>query len=270
MPFWQTDIVENVGNIFEKKEEQDETQGEEEEEIQDIVNTIEYLEEEGLNELTSLYKLLLGLEDVDDDVVIILNLSEIDYGNKIEQIKNESKDEFTSKLLTYEFLFKYISNPQQELFLLDRIQKLDENQFIDFILIPLFTTMGFKNVMSSASWSNRKLFTKDDSFGRNIYYGGQVKAVSIHTNSQITKGNVQQISNQLDFALNCKLIDEIDNEVKSIDTIMLITSQEINDNARLFLHNKYPKRTLILLNGKKIVELLVKYNLERKIFQNIK
>jgi len=48
---------------------------------------------------------------------------------------------------------------------------------------------------------------------------------------------------------------------------MLITSKDINDNARRFYHEKYPNRSLILLDGRKIVELLIKYNLETKIFQ---
>ena len=111
--------------------------------------------------------------------------------------------------------------------------------------------------------------TRSMNFGRRVYYGAQVKSVDISSNSTDTKGNVASISNQLDIALTAEFTDDEDNTNKTIDTIILITSKRINDNAMNFLHRKYPNRQLTILDGLKIAELVNKYDLTEKIIGSL-
>jgi hypothetical protein len=98
-----------------------------------------------------------------------------------------------------------------------------------------------------------------------MYYGAQVKAVDIHTSSTGKEGNASNIANQLEIALHSKFIDEDDNTKKKVDNIMLITSGKINDFARNYLHEKYPQRLLNIIDGKKLAELIVRYQLHNEI-----
>ena len=113
-----------------------------------------------------------------------------------------------------------------------------------------------------------RLFYKiDESDGESIISRAQVKSVDISSNSTDTKGNVASISNQLDIALTAEFTDDEDNTNKTIDTIILITSKRINDNAMNFLHRKYPQLTI--LDGLKIAELVNKYDLTEKIIGSL-
>jgi len=82
--------------------------------------------------------------------------------------------------------------------------------------------MGFNNVKPvphhrpSEFGQDIRMFSKMDSFGRLIFHGAQVKVVKVHTDSKFVVGNAQQISAQLDLALNSKFIDEADNEEKKL------------------------------------------------------
>ena len=75
-----------------------------------------------------------------------------------------------------------------------------------------------------------------------------MKSVNIHTSSRKIDGNVSQIVNQIDVALNSEFIDEGDNVKKKIDNLMLVTSGKINDHARNYLHSKYPQRALNIID----------------------
>jgi hypothetical protein len=131
--------------------------------------------------------------------------------------------------------------------------------------------MGYQNVNRvpyhgpGEQGQDIRLFFKEDEFNRRIYHGAQVKVVDIHAGSKRTQGNVSNIGYQLEIALNSEFIDEGDNAKKKIDNVMLITSGKINDLARTYLHNKYPQRVLNIIDGKKLAELIVRYQLHNEI-----
>lgn len=224
---------------------------------------------EGLYDIAGLYWLLVALENVDSREEVVLDLSDLEFqGNPLVEVKQE----FVDKVTTYNFLFKNTINTSDQIALIrKKIQKLDENSFIDLVLIPLLQYMGYQNVKRvlhhgpNEFGQDIRLFYKVDEFGRRIYYGAQVKAVKISSTANDIRGNVAAICNQLDAALNIEFTDDEDNVNKKIDIMMLITSKQINDNAKIFLHNKYPNRQLLVLDGSKISELVNKYNMTEKI-----
>jgi hypothetical protein len=114
---------------------------------------------------------------------------------------------------------------------LNRIRKLSENDFIQKILIPLLSRMDFQSVKAVShrgQWEfgqDIQLFHKTDDFGR-FYYAAQVKVVDIRTKSSRLQGNASNITSQLDTALN--------------------TSQSVNTLARNFLSNKFKRDIMII------------------------
>jgi hypothetical protein len=114
---------------------------------------------EGLYDITGLYWLLVALENVDLQEDVILDLSDLDFqGNPLVEVKQE----FVDKITTYNFLFKSTVNTSDQIILIrKKIQMLDENSFIDLVLIPLLQYMGYQNV-------NRVLHHGPNEFGQDI------------------------------------------------------------------------------------------------------
>ena len=89
---------------------------------------------------------------------------------------------------------------QINLLIEDRIRNLNEDSFIDSVMIPLLQSMDYHSVTRVADHGQNeygqdiRLFYKIDEFGRRVYYGAQVKSVDISSNSTDTKGNVASIS----------------------------------------------------------------------------
>jgi hypothetical protein len=235
-----------------------------------VIDALNLLEEAGFHELVTLYRLLLALECEDPDDLVELDLS--DFGTRTTNLLKESNKIFVNRFLVYNFLFQYVvKDTEQEKIVLQRIQKLDEDSLINTVIIPLLKIMGYQNVNRvpyhgpGEQGQDIRLFFKEDEFNRRIYHGAQVKVVDIHAGSKRTQGNVSNIGYQLEIALNSEFIDEGDNAKKKIDNVMLITSGKINDLARTYLHNKYPQRVLNIIDGKKLAELIVRYQLHNEI-----
>jgi len=261
---------------LEKKEIQDnvDTNDDNYENALDLLDQI--IEDEGLYELVYLYQLLILLEMVKPDELIQLNVREFrdDYDNFEELIQDE-KRKFTDKVSMYNFLFSHtVPNKDQTQLVLDKLQELKEDEIIRQVLIPLLNKMGFHNAESNEFHgpgelgADTKLFYELDRFGNRFYYAAQIKAMDIHTDSR-REGHAESVTNQLSLALNSKFIDSEDNEEKSIDRVMLITSGKIKDGARKFLHEKFENRSLVVIDGKKLAESLVKHDLVERTIQTI-
>ena len=67
------------------------------------------------------------------------------------------------------------------------------------------------------------------------------------------------------MALNSDFLDYEDNENKRIDKILLITSGKINDDAREFFRTSNPNRTLSLIDGNQLSNLVVENGLMDQI-----
>jgi pantothenate kinase type III len=81
------------------------------------------------------------------------------------------------------------------------------------------------------------------------------------------EGHSESVSNQLSQALHSKFIDQEDNEEKQVDRVILVTSRNVNDAARKVFRYNFPNRTLIIIDGKRLAENIVKYSLVERILQ---
>lgn len=244
-------------------------------EYKNFLDEVEQVEfDEGLSELVALYKLLLALEAVTRRQKVRLDLKDFrSYYDDFSDILLDVKNHFTDIVSTYNYLFSHTipDNDQVQLVLI-KIQRLNEDEIINRVLLPLLSKMGYYNVKRIAyhgpaeSGLDIPLFYEFDKFNNRIYYGAQVKAIDIHTNSR-KEGHAESVSNQISQALHSKFIDQEDNEEKQVDRVILVTSKKINDAARKLFHHNFQNRTLIIIDGKTLAESIVRYGLVERILQ---
>jgi hypothetical protein len=235
---------------------------------------LEDITEEGLYELVTLYELLIALEVVKHDEIIRLNVRELrGYYDEIAEVFLESKRNFTDKVSMYNYLFSYtVPNNDQIQLVFDKLQVLPEDVIIRDVLVPLLIKSGYQNVVPNDYHGpgelgvDTQLFYKFEFLVGRFYYAAQVKAINIHTNSR-KEGHVASVSEQLSLALDSKFVDPEDNEEKSPDRVMLVTSGRINDGARKYLHNRFCNRPIVIMDGKKLAEGIVRLNLVERIIQ---
>lgn len=248
----------------------------------DYPNLLELLqqleEDEGLWELVGLYKMFLGLNDSSISERVILDVRDFReyYENDIIQLYADVKQNFIDKVKMHDYLFDYtVDSVDKVSAVQDKIKQLSEDDLINRVILPLLTRMKFHKVERTPYHGQKEKgldirpFYEVDKFERRIYYGAQVKAIDIHTNSR-KEGNAASINNQIQIALNSDFLDYEDNENKKIDKILLITSGKINDDAREHLFTMNPNRTLGLIDGNQLSNLIVKYRLTDQILHTKK
>ena len=140
-------------------------------------------------------------------------------------------------------------------------------------MVPILSKIGFHNIERVPHHGPNELgldirpFYEVDKFNNRIYYGAQVKAINIHTNSR-KEGHVEDIIRQLFHAFDSWFLDREDNENKKIDRVMLVTSQRINDSAKKVLKENFPNRRLISIDGEALARYAINYGLTTKILQS--
>jgi hypothetical protein len=251
--------------------------GHNEDDFDNVVDLLEYIvEDEGLYELVTLYKLLIALEVVKPGEIIRLNVNQLrGYYDDLGEVISNSKRNFTDKVDMYNYLFSYtVPNKDQVELMLGKLRELTEDEIIRHVLVPLLIKSGYHNVVPNDYHGpgelgvDTQLFYKFEFLEGRFYYAAQVKAIDIHTNSR-KEGHVASVSDQLSLALNSKFVDPEDNEEKSPDRVMLVTSGRINDGARRYLHDRFRNRPVATIDGKKFAEGLDRHNLLEKTIHTI-
>lgn len=246
-------------------------------EYPNVLHLLEGLEiDEGLSELVASYKMILALNCSNATDKVKLDLRDFEpYYNNLRDIFEDVKRNFVDRVRMYDYLFNHTVDLEDKVLeVRNKLNQFNEDDLIDRVL-PLLTTMKFQKVERIPHHGQNELgldirpFYDTDKIGRRIYYGAQVKAIDIHTNSR-KEGNAVSINNQIELALNSDFLDTEDNEKKRIDRIYLITSGKINDGAREYFHKRIPNRTLALIDGNQLSNLIVEYELTDQILHTKK
>jgi hypothetical protein len=165
------------------------------------------------------------------------------------QVYADVKQNFIDKVKMYDYLFDYTVNTIDKVSAVqDKIKQLSEDDLINRVLLPLLTRMKFQKVERTPYHGQKEKgldirpFYDIDKFGRRIYYGAQVKAIDIHTDSR-KEGHAANINNQIQIALNSDFLDYEDNENKRIDKILIITSGKINERTLSYIKSKQNVRS---------------------------
>lgn len=142
---------------------------------------------------------------------------------------------------------------------LEMLQKLSEKDLTQKFLIPLYESggMGCKNVQythKSLEFGKDIIYCKDDEYERRIFTAVQVKRETITTT------NRSDILSQINEAFGEKFNDSTDNKKKDIDRFVVLTSNEINEDAKqslsALLRGSSRDRDVTYIEGKRLVGLL--------------
>jgi len=145
---------------------------------------------------------------------------------------------------------------------LEMLQKLSEKELTQRFLIPLFESKGIgcKNVQythKTLEFGKDIVYYKDDEFGRRIYTGVQVKRTKIRTSG------VSEILRQISEAFGEQFNDSSDNKKKNLDKFVVLTSNEIKEDAEqslsASLRGNNRDKDVTYIDGNKLVGLLEKH-----------
>jgi HEAT repeat protein/energy-coupling factor transporter ATP-binding protein EcfA2 len=145
---------------------------------------------------------------------------------------------------------------------LEMLQKLNEKELTKKFLIPLYESegIGCKNVQYThkiLEFGKDIIYYKDDEYGRRIYTGVQVKR------TRITTGDTKGIFTQICEAFGEQFNDTSDNKKKSLDKFVVLTSNEIVEDAKqslsASLRGSHLYKDVTHIDGKQLVSLLEKH-----------
>jgi len=145
---------------------------------------------------------------------------------------------------------------------LKMLQSFDEKKLTTKFLIPLYESKGMacKNVQFThkhLEFGKDLIYYKNDEYERRVYTAVQVKKTKIATS------DVDGIFRQMSEAFGEKFNDSIDNKKKDIDKFVLVTSNEILEDAKqslsASLRGSNRDRDVTYIDGHQLVTLLEKH-----------
>ena len=145
---------------------------------------------------------------------------------------------------------------------LKMLQSFDEKKLTKKFLIPLYESkgMGCKNIQFThkhLEFGKDLIYYKDDEYERRIYTAVQVKKTKIVTS------DVDGIFRQICEAFGEKFNDSSDNKKKAIDKFVLVTSNEILEEAKqslsASLRGSNRDKDVTYIDGNQLVTLMDKH-----------
>jgi len=159
------------------------------------------------------------------------------------------------------------NDPNIDIRLQSKIERLSEDSFINQILIPLMRTMGFADVKPVSSHGQGEFgkdilpFRKISEFNTMRYVAVQAKAVSIH-GSAGKSGNAGELLTQALNAFRVAFFDGSDNERKRIDEFVIATNKDVKAEAKRTIEEGIEgDRRITFLDLYRVVELIKRYKL---------
>ena len=142
------------------------------------------------------------------------------------------------------------------------IQSLSEADLRSQVLVPLFTKMGFNDVVEhhgALEFGKDIVFRELDRFGEYIYYGVAAKRGDIH-GSVGKSGNVSEVFYQAQQAFGEPWVDPFDARPHMIDRVIITTSGKITQVAILSISERMRGQNIRFVDGRKIVNLINQYS----------
>lgn len=225
-----------------------------------------------------LFLIRLLCEYLNPETEVILDLSEIlmlwdDFDPLETDIHKELLGKFADELETGNLFSQLLVFPVDNIALIEILHGLNENDLINYVLVPLLNEMGFRPVTPTRFHGPGELgkdilpFFKENEFGFREYYAVQAKAVGIHAKAG-KSGNVNEVIDQAKTALSTAFFDPTDNSRKKIDHLVVVTSHGFSGDARTQIEETIKeKREIMLIDDEMLVKLLRKH--EQALRQNV-
>ena len=148
---------------------------------------------------------------------------------------------------------------------LEILQKLDEKKLKNDVLISLFRTMEFNDVIDyhgSVEEGKDLIFFEENKIGEREYIAVQAKAVKIHGRVG-EKGNASEVLTQAQQAFTSTFVDVYDGKEKRVDKVFIVSSHEIDSSAKESIRGTLQSinifKHISFIEGDKLVELIDRY-----------
>ncbi|MGA2298691.1 MAG: hypothetical protein ABSG15_14180 [FCB group bacterium] len=157
----------------------------------------------------------------------------------------------------------------------EEIFSMNEKEFREKILLPLFDTMGFKDVYhyhGNIEEGKDIIFWKPDALGVREYYSVVVKTNKI-TGKATGKGSSKDVSFQVQQSFSMIFKDKIDGKDCSINIVWVVTNKDILPQARKNIRDIYKEKKIEFLDGEDIYKLYSQYlpdSPTKKILEDLK
>lgn len=245
-------------------------------EIKDVIN-FRFLDQtkiEHFEDAADCVMMRALLESVPDESLVIFDVTELlewstDPDEPVGQLYQELIDTMLRRINMDYLLYGFVleEDPSVDAKLRARLERFSEDQFIDHVLVPLLSRMGFERVRK-VRFHGRNEFGSDilpfrnrTPLGTYEYYAVQAKAVKIHGTSAVS-GNAGELISQAIQAFSVSFIDDIENERKSLDKFVIASTKAITPDARVVIESAVEgKRRLVFLDCDRIVELVKEHHL---------
>jgi hypothetical protein len=236
--------------------------------LHDISYTLEV--DEGMPEVSALYQMLLALQYSAPSEDIILAIHELVYTEDgvpdiNSNILEDAQELFIARYSALQYLYLRLAvNKSKRDEVYKNIQSLSEDAFRDLIVIPLLERLGFSNVRKNEYHGQDEKgidtypFHKRNEFNQLEYFGAQVKAVRIHTDSRKSDGYAEGVLGQLRDALRNEFLLPDGNRIH-LSQVFLITSKDLTEKARRHIRENLERVNII--DGYTISELIVKHKI---------
>jgi hypothetical protein len=167
------------------------------------------------------------------------------------------------------------NDPNVDVRLRAKIERLDEDLFLNQVLIPLMKAMKFTDVKPVTTHGQGEFgkdimpFKRTTEFNTIRYLALQAKAVTIH-GSAGKSGNAGELLSQAINGFKVAFFDGADNERKRIDEFIIATNKDITVEAKRTIEEGIEgDRKITFLDIERIVELVKKYELTEYILFSV-
>ncbi|MFA6282413.1 MAG: hypothetical protein WCY05_07955 [Candidatus Omnitrophota bacterium] len=186
---------------------------------------------------------------------------------KTEDEIKKTASELAVRLVRQEF--QELIRKNQPLFIsedqiLNFLAKANEDEFTQFLLVPLLRHIGFITAEAKGHRDKSLEFGQDIQrmkikipTGHWLYFSAQVKRGDIKANTAKLKENVNQVLNQTSSQLEWAMPDVENNTTVKPDHILLVVSGTITEGAKQFIfgHDLYKRKRILLWERETIMSI---------------
>lgn len=143
------------------------------------------------------------------------------------------------------------------------LRALNEDDFRDEVIIPLFKEMGFngvKNTHGSMEFGRDVVFYTVDPFGNKTWHCSQLKVEQIH-GTKSNEGNYGEISSQIKAAFSTPYRHAVSGDKVNMTTMYVITSQDFTDEAEIALISEFGDKPVYLIDGEDVMDQVTAYEI---------
>ena len=149
------------------------------------------------------------------------------------------------------------------------IESASEDELTEYVLVPLYKTLGFQRISITGHKDKAMEFGKDIwmkyrlPIGHWLYFGLQVKCGKIDAAAKTKNENIAEVHRQVTMMLGHKIFDPDINKERLVYHAIIVAGGEITKHARNWLGGRLDasqRSQIIFMDRTEILHLFIVYN----------